>query len=41
MAKAGMQKTLKKLKSAPKKGKDKKTIVSLTEQLNPTKKGKK
>lgn len=41
MAKAALQKTLKKLKGAPKKGKDKKGIINLTEKLNPTKKGSK
>lgn len=41
MAKAGAQKQLKKLKAAPKRSKNKGAILSLTERLNPTKKGKK
>lgn len=41
MAKSDLQKTLKKLKGAPKKSKDRKSIASLAEKLNPTKKGKK
>lgn len=41
MAKTAIQKTLKRLKAAPKAGKSKSAIASLAEKLNPTKKGKK